>query len=65
MHRNKMLFLLLACLTLAACGGDTGGGGDASGPGFSGTGFSWGPNTDVAGTPRAKPLATIGAMEVI
>lgn len=48
------------CLLLSACGG--GGGGDGSDPSSTIDGFSLA--YDMAGTPRARPEPTVGALEV-
>lgn len=65
----RRLLLVAGCLTLLACGGGTGGttpvgtigdGGTAA-PGTVGVGAE----IDLAGTPRARPQATMGALEVV
>ncbi len=66
-------FVLLTCLCLSACGGDGRGAGDSAntiGHEGSGNGSEIESHIDLvaldlAGTPRAKPAATMGALEVL
>lgn len=60
---RKVSIVLLVCLGIAGCGGG-GGGMDSSGPDafFPGAGANL-LGLDLAGTPRAQPSPTMGALE--
>ena len=62
MGYRKTLIVLLVCWGISACGGGGGGGTDSTGS--IGTEFSGSlAGLDLAGTPRAQPLPTMGALE--